>query len=74
MKRFTPLTLVAVGLAVCLGILRVESEDRAKTSEAGKPMLKAVVHINFADSERQQNGLKNVTNILGASAIFVAIV
>ena len=27
-------------------------------------MLKAVVHINFTDSERQKHGLKNVTNIL----------
>ena len=27
-------------------------------------MLKAVVHINFADTERQKHGLKNVTNIL----------
>jgi intracellular sulfur oxidation DsrE/DsrF family protein len=27
-------------------------------------MLKAVVHINFADSERQKHGLKNIANIL----------
>ena len=27
-------------------------------------MLKAVVHINFTDSERQKHALKNVTNIL----------
>ena len=27
-------------------------------------MLKAVIHINFADSERQKHGLKNVANIL----------
>lgn len=26
--------------------------------------MKAVVHINFTDSERQRHGLKNVTNIL----------
>ena len=27
-------------------------------------MLKAIVHINFTDSERQKHGLKNVANIL----------
>ncbi|MEX1027675.1 MAG: DsrE family protein [Candidatus Paceibacterota bacterium] len=63
MKRFIPLVLVAAGLTVWLG-LRGESGDRAKASEGGKPMLRAIVHINFADSERQKHGLKNVTNIL----------
>jgi intracellular sulfur oxidation DsrE/DsrF family protein len=29
-----------------------------------KTMLKAVIHINFADSDRQKHGLKNVSNIL----------
>ncbi len=27
-------------------------------------MLKALVHINFADGERQKHGLKNIANIL----------
>jgi len=31
-----------------------------------KAMLRAVVHINFGDAERQKHGLKNVTNILKA--------
>lgn len=63
MKRFIPLALVAVGLTVWLG-LRGESQDRAKAPDGGKTVLKAVVHVNFADSERQKHGLKNVTNIL----------
>ena len=63
MKRFIQLTLVAVSLAAWLG-LRGESQDRAKSPEGGKLMLKAVVHINFADGERQKHGLKNVANIL----------
>ena len=63
MKRFIPLALVAAALTLSLG-LRGESGDGAKASEGGKPMLKAVVHINFTDSERQKHGLKNVTNIL----------
>jgi len=65
MKRFIPLALVAASLAVCLG-LRGESEDRVKASEGSKPMLKAILHINFTDSERQKHGLKNITNILKA--------
>ena len=63
MKHFIPLALIAAILTVGLG-LRGESGDRARASDEGKPMLKAVVHINFADSERQKHGLKNVTNIL----------
>ena len=27
-------------------------------------MLKAVIHVNFADTERQKHGLKNIANIL----------
>ena len=63
MKRFIPLALVAAGLTVWLG-LRGESGDRAKASDRGQSMLKAVVHINFPESERQKHGLKNVSNIL----------
>ena len=63
MKRFIPLVLVAAGLTVWLG-LRSESGDHVKASEEGKTMLKAVIHINFTDSERQKHGLKNITNIL----------
>ena len=63
MKRFIPLALVAAVLTVWLGLQGL-SDDRAKTSEGGKPMLKGVVHINFTDSERQKHGLKNVSNIL----------
>ncbi len=65
MKRFIPLALVAASLTVWLG-LRGESRVRAMATEGEKTMLKAIVHINFADSERQKHGLKNVTNILKA--------
>ena len=40
------------------------SPEKPKQSKGEKTMLKAVVHINFADSERQKHGLKNVSNIL----------
>ncbi len=63
MKRFILLALVAVGLTVGLG-LRGDSQDRATAPEGRKSMLQAVIHVNFADSERQKHGLKNVANIL----------
>lgn len=63
MNLFVPLALVAAGLTVLLG-LQGNSGYRARASEGGKTMLKAVIHINFADSERQKHGLKNVANIL----------
>lgn len=47
----------------------------AQPAKGEKAMLKAVVHVNFADAERQKHGLKNVTNILkdvkGAAEIVV---
>lgn len=63
MKRSISLALLAAGLIVCLGIWG-ETGDRVKAAEGEKPMLKAIIHINFIDSERQKHGLKNVTNIL----------
>lgn len=38
----------------------------AQPAKGDKAMLRAVVHINFGDAERQKHGLKNVTNILKA--------
>jgi hypothetical protein len=65
MKSFIPWALIAASLTVWLGSWG-ESGDRAKAAEGENPMLKAIIHINFADSERQKHGLKNVTNILKA--------
>ena len=63
MKRLIPLALIAACFIVGLG-MRGESGDRAEASEGEDSMVKAVVHINFTDSERQHHGLKNITNIL----------
>lgn len=63
MKRLIPLVLVLACLTVGL-FIRGETSDRVQASEGGKTMLKAVVHINFSDSEKQKAGLKNITNIL----------
>ncbi len=63
MKCLIPLVLVAAGLTLGLAIWG-EAGERVKASDGEKSMLKAVVHINFTDSERQKGGLKNVANIL----------
>jgi len=55
------LGLVALGFAVSLGY---GDEPEKPKSKGEKTMLKAVIHINFSDSDRQKHGLKNVSNIL----------
>ena len=48
-----------------MAISAVENQPQLeKTSRKENAMLKTVVHINFADSERQEHGLKNIENIL----------
>jgi len=63
MKPYIPLVLITASLVGGLAFWG-ETADRVEASEKGKSMLKAIVHINFSDSERQKAGLKNVTNIL----------
>ena len=63
MSRFM-YALVAIGVVVLAGSpVRSHAENKSSPKETTN-MLKAVVHINFTDSERQKHGLKNVTNIL----------
>jgi intracellular sulfur oxidation DsrE/DsrF family protein len=54
------LGLVVLGFA---GLGLGDEPEKPKV-KGEKTMLKAVIHINFADSERQKHGLKNVSNIL----------
>ena len=61
MKYPLSLGLVALGFAVSLGF---GDEPEKPKSKGETTMLKAVVHVNFADSDRQKHGLKNVSNIL----------
>ena len=61
MKHPLFLGLVALGFAVSLGF---GDEPEKPKSKGEKTMLKAVIHVNFADSDRQKHGLKNVSNIL----------
>ena len=54
---------LVVGLAVAISAVEKQPQPE-KTSRKENAMLKTVVHINFADSERQEHGLKNLENIL----------
>lgn len=58
---------IVVLALIALGTLTVrpwaDAQDKATPKEEPKT-LKAVVHVNFADSERQKHGLRNVENIL----------
>lgn len=75
MKRFTFLAIFAAGLAAWLGMHGELAGQPKMPPEGAKPMLKAVIHVNFADAERQKHGLKNVANILkevkGAAEVVV---
>lgn len=65
MKRFVILALAAAGLTAWVGLRSPSGEPPKPPADGGKPMtLKAVVHVNFADAERQKHGLKNVANML----------
>lgn len=59
MNRTGNALLVSLGMMIAT-CLRGEAEPKEEKSE----MLKAVVHINFSDADRQEAGLKNIENIL----------
>ena len=59
------LIAVSLVLGLAVAIYAIEKQpQQEKSSRKETAMLKAVVHINFADSERQEHGLKNIENIL----------
>ena len=54
------IAMIAAGVVVVAG-----TAGRSRAADKPSPKtLKVVVHINFADSERQKHGLTNVSNIL----------
>lgn len=55
------ITLIALG--TFLKCPWANAQEKSTPMEESK-MLKAVVHVNFADSERQKHGLRNIENIL----------
>jgi uncharacterized protein len=64
MKRISIIVVFVVCFAT-VAIAGAEPGTRVKDNvEGGKSMLKAVVHVNCADIDRQKHGLKNIANIL----------
>jgi hypothetical protein len=52
-------------LAVSVFLVREQSQAENNPKERNQ-MLKAVVHVNFADPERREDALGNIENILNA--------
>jgi intracellular sulfur oxidation DsrE/DsrF family protein len=72
MKHPLLLVLAALGFAAGLVFGWVPNKPAKKGEKA---VLKAVIHVNFSDGERQKHGLKNVSNILkGAEGAEVVVV
>ena len=63
MHRFLTLAMIGISLTAL-----VEAEPGEKAAQEKHTMLKAVVHVNCCDSERQQHGLKNIENILAEAS------
>lgn len=60
-------TMLVLPALVTVTAFAVGAQPGARpVSKEGTQMLKAVIHINFDDRERQGHGLKNVENILKA--------
>ena len=59
--------MVRISTAILIGVctaLTVYAQTLDKVTHEDKTMLKAVVHVNFGDAERQEKGLENIKNIL----------
>jgi len=61
--RMTWMLPIIALLAVSVFVVRAQLQAENNPKERNQ-MLKAVVHVNFSDPERQGHGLKNVENIL----------
>lgn len=67
MRRIS-LFILTVSCLSMASIVRAQAgPDTKNNSEGKRNMTKAVVHINFGDSERQKHGLKNISNVLKAA-------
>jgi len=60
MKRLFVLLTATLALVIIAGAAAL-NQDKEATA-----MLKAVIHVNFADPERQEDALGNIENILKA--------
>jgi intracellular sulfur oxidation DsrE/DsrF family protein len=59
-------TLLAFITATLAFAVVASDEDQNQDKGASIAMLKAVVHVNFADTDRQEDALGNIENILKA--------
>lgn len=59
MKTFLLFLTVTFALAVIVG-----GKDKTPEKGADTTMLQAVIHVNFADPERQEDAMGNIENIL----------
>jgi uncharacterized protein len=57
-------TLLALFTATLALAVVASADDKHEDQGASTAMLKAVVHVNFADPERQEDALGNIENIL----------
>jgi len=64
MKTTLIVTVTLACLAALFGGEAVSGEENKPTPKEESKMFKAVIHVNFSDSERQKHGLKNVANML----------
>ena len=63
MLKFSVALLIIVGVGLAGSLCTPQAADQPSPLENSK-MLKVVVHNNFADSEQQKGGLRNISNIL----------
>ena len=59
-------TLLALFSVTLVVAVVASAEDKSQVKGANTAMLKAVIHVNFADPERQEDALGNIENILKA--------
>jgi len=59
MNRIWPILLIGA-----IAVAGAHADPLQNTLKEKQPMLKAVVHVNFGDPERQKHGLNNIENIL----------
>ncbi len=67
MTRVMLLAFTAVATLTAWFAVSAEPGNSGQPKEKkGPSMLKAVIHVNFADADRQKHGLKNIANIMEA--------
>ncbi len=59
-----PLVIVSTALFALLGGVAMLGQENKSILKGEPKMFKAVIHVNFSESERQKHGLKNVANML----------